>query len=98
MARFCQFDGSPAVKNEKASTMRFRSGNCRVVDTLTSAHGPLQTMSETLLEQAPNVKPPLDGEFRPAWLGNKAFRSLVQKEGGGVALDLALERENGSVA
>ncbi len=53
-------------------------------------------MSEDPLEQAPHVAPPLDVQFRPAWLGNRSFRSLVQ-EAGGVPLCLALERENGSV-
>ena len=101
MDRFCQFDGSGPAKSDKASTMRFRSGNCRVVDTFPNERNPTlsnRTMSETLLEQAPAITPPLDSEFRPAWLGNKAFRSAVQKDGGGVPLGLALERENGSVA
>jgi predicted NBD/HSP70 family sugar kinase len=56
------------------------------------------TASTHLLEQVPGVAPPLDPDFRPAWLGNKAFRGAVQKDGGGVPVGIALERENGSVA
>ncbi len=55
-------------------------------------------MLDTLLEQPPNVTPPLDREFRPAWLANRAFRRAVQKDGNGVPLGLALERENGHVS
>ncbi len=40
---------------------------------------------------------PLDPDFRPAWLENRAYRQAVSTEGG-VALEIALERENGFVA
>ncbi|HWZ92025.1 MAG TPA: hypothetical protein VNW92_24340 [Polyangiaceae bacterium] len=54
-------------------------------------------MAETLLEQPPNVAPPLHREFRPAWLGNRAFRAEVA-HGEGVRLALALERDGGNVS
>src|SRR3954470_19724532 len=54
-------------------------------------------MAETLLEQPPNVLPPLHGEFRPAWLGNRAFRAEVARTDG-VRLALALERDAGNVS
>src|SRR5450432_4231761 len=54
-------------------------------------------MAETLLEQPPNVAPPLHREFRPAWLGNRAFRAEVARSKG-VRLALALERDAGSVS
>jgi predicted NBD/HSP70 family sugar kinase len=40
---------------------------------------------------------PLDPDFRPAWLENRAYREAVSVEGG-VDLEIALERENGFVA
>ncbi|HEY4104091.1 MAG TPA: hypothetical protein VGM44_09375 [Polyangiaceae bacterium] len=54
-------------------------------------------MAETLLEQPPNVAPPLHREFRPAWLGNRAFRAEVARSEG-VRLALALERDGGNVS
>lgn len=54
-------------------------------------------MAESLLEQPPNVFPPLDLDFRPAALGNRAFRAAVA-EAGGVHLVLALERNAGNVS
>jgi predicted NBD/HSP70 family sugar kinase len=54
-------------------------------------------MAETLLEQPPNVAPPLHREFRPAWLGNQAFRAEVARSAG-VRLVLALERDAGNVS
>jgi predicted NBD/HSP70 family sugar kinase len=54
-------------------------------------------MAETLLEQPPNVAPPLHPEFRPAWLGNRAFRAEVAS-GEAVRLVLALERDAGNVS
>jgi predicted NBD/HSP70 family sugar kinase len=41
--------------------------------------------------------PPLDPDFRPAWLDNRAYREAVSVQGG-VPVELALERENGFVA
>ncbi|HEY3254537.1 MAG TPA: hypothetical protein VGJ91_11330 [Polyangiaceae bacterium] len=54
-------------------------------------------MAESLLSQLPNVPPPLDPEFRPAALGNRAFRAATA-EAGGTRLVLALERGGGCVA
>ena len=54
-------------------------------------------MAETLLEQPPNVAAPLHREFRPAWLGNRAFRAEVAR-GEGARLVLALQRDGGCVS
>ncbi len=54
-------------------------------------------MPESLLSQPPNVLPPLDPEFRPAVLGNRAFRAAANAAGG-VPLVLALERDAGNVS
>ena len=44
----------------------------------------------------PSFLPPLDEEFRPAVLANRAFRQLADK--GGVPLIIGLERANGQVS
>ncbi|MEI9941571.1 MAG: ROK family protein [Pseudomonadota bacterium] len=54
-------------------------------------------MAESLLEQLPNVLPPLHPEFRPALLGNRAFRAAATQAGGS-RLVLALERGVGNVS
>jgi len=54
-------------------------------------------MAESLLEQMPNVLPPLHPEFRPAVLGNRAFRAAAVKAGG-ARVALALERGAGNVS
>lgn len=54
-------------------------------------------MVESLLEQPPGVLPPLDPEFRPAALGNRAFRSAAA-QAGGVPLVIALERNGGNIS
>lgn len=54
-------------------------------------------MAESVLSQLPNVQAPLDPEFRPAALGNRAFRAAVA-QAGGRRLSLALERGSGSVS
>jgi len=54
-------------------------------------------MAESLLEQLPNVPPPLDSEFRPAALGNRAFRAAAE-EAGGTRLSLALQRGAGNIS
>jgi predicted NBD/HSP70 family sugar kinase len=54
-------------------------------------------MAESLLEQPPRVLPPLHPEFRPAVLGNRAFRAAAVKAGG-VRLVIALERDAGNVS
>ena len=52
-------------------------------------------MSNDLPLVEPQVVPPLDEQFRPASLANRAFRESVQAAGDGVRLNLALEREAG---
>ncbi len=54
-------------------------------------------MAESLLEQPPHVLPPLHPEFRPAWLGHRAFRAEAARAGG-PRLVLALERDAGNVS
>jgi predicted NBD/HSP70 family sugar kinase len=49
------------------------------------------------VETSPAVTPPLDPDFRPAWLENRAYRQAVSLDGG-EAVEVALERENGFVA
>ena len=46
----------------------------------------------------PAVAPPLDPDFRPAALANRAFRRSVAQAGGGVPLVFGLERLDGSLS
>ena len=46
----------------------------------------------------PKLVPPLDQEFRPAVLANRAFVAEVNESGAGVPLVLGLERADGSVS
>lgn len=46
----------------------------------------------------PRFRPPLDPDFAPACLWNRAYREAVQASGGGEPLALALERSDGSVS
>jgi predicted NBD/HSP70 family sugar kinase len=46
----------------------------------------------------PEFIPPLDKDFRPAVLANRAFQQAVQDSGEGTPLVLALERPDGSVS
>jgi predicted NBD/HSP70 family sugar kinase len=46
----------------------------------------------------PKFLPPLDADFRPAVLANRAFQREVEDSGVGVPLVLALERSDGSVS
>lgn len=46
----------------------------------------------------PRFAPPLDPDFRPAVLANRAFRAAVQRSGTGEPLVIALERSDGSVS
>lgn len=55
-------------------------------------------MSDSLLEVGPRHAPPLHASFRPAALGNRAFRAAVAESGGGVPLVIGLERNAGSVS
>ncbi len=47
---------------------------------------------------SPAITPPLDPEFKPASLANRAFRDAVAASGGGVPLIFGLERGDGSVS
>lgn len=55
-------------------------------------------MSDEFRLVAPSFMPPLDENFRPAVLANRAYQSEVAQSGGGVPLVLGLERPNGSVS
>ncbi len=55
-------------------------------------------MFESLLVQKPAIAPPLDDDFRPAWLGRRTFSEAVRAAGGGERLAFALERGDGKVA
>ena len=46
----------------------------------------------------PRFVPPLDENFRPAVLANRAFRKAVKESGGGTPLILGLERADGSIS
>jgi len=46
----------------------------------------------------PYVTPPLDPDFRPAVLANRAFLAQVEESGMGVPLRIGLERADGSVS
>jgi predicted NBD/HSP70 family sugar kinase len=55
-------------------------------------------MDEALKLVKPNFLPPLDPDFRPAVLVNRAFQREVEASGDGTPLVLALERPDGSVS
>lgn len=55
-------------------------------------------MGDSLLLKEPTITPPLDDDFRPAYLGNVAFATEVEKSGALVVLALSLERNDGRVA
>ena len=46
----------------------------------------------------PRVRPPLDPDFRPAILANRAFQKEVEESGSGVPLVLSLERAEGAIS
>lgn len=53
-------------------------------------------MSLKLVE--PKFVPPLDGDFRPAVLANRAFLAEVAESGAGVPLVIGLERADGNIS
>ena len=55
-------------------------------------------MAPALRLIAPRFVPPLEPEFRPAALANRAFREEVAASGQGVPLIIGLERSDGSVS
>ena len=55
-------------------------------------------MAPALRLIAPRFVPPLEPEFRPAVLANRAFRGEISASGQGVPLIIALERSDGSVS
>src|SRR5579862_3531568 len=50
------------------------------------------------IEVTPRITPPLDPEFLPASLWNRAFLKAVRASGHGQGLALALKRTSGSVS
>ena len=46
----------------------------------------------------PKFIPPLDEDFRPAVLANRAFQAEVAESGAGVPLAIALERAEGNIS
>lgn len=46
----------------------------------------------------PQIVPPLDPDFRPAVLANRAFRQEIEASGAGMSLVLGLERADGSLS
>ncbi len=52
----------------------------------------------SLLLRPPTLDLPLAPEFRPAWLGDRAFRAEVRRSGRPALVELALERDGGKVA
>ncbi len=55
-------------------------------------------MRHPLLIVTPSTVPPLHADFRPAVLGNQAFREAVRASGQATPLRIALERGDGSVS
>ncbi|MCX7682735.1 MAG: ROK family protein [Anaerolineae bacterium] len=55
-------------------------------------------MTEPFTLITPKIVPPLDRDFRPAALANRAFQQEVADAGGGVPLIFGLERANGAVS
>lgn len=55
-------------------------------------------MTHPLLLVEPRFRPPLDPEFRPAVLGNRAFLAAVRASGQAAPLAIALERAEGAIA
>jgi hypothetical protein len=55
-------------------------------------------MANALVLVPPRLIPPLDPDFRPAVLANRAFREEVADSGVGVPLVLGLERANGELS
>lgn len=51
-----------------------------------------------LMHVVPKFRPPLDPEFVPPALWNRAYRAAVRDSGGGSPLAIALERSDGSVS
>lgn len=51
----------------------------------------------SLIQVAPKILPPLDPQFRPAYLGNRNFEALCKKSGKSVKLIFAVEAAKGSV-
>ena len=55
-------------------------------------------VSSALTLVAPSFRPPLDPDFRPAVLANRAFRREAREAGAAVPLVIALERSDGAVS
>lgn len=55
-------------------------------------------LTGSLLDQKPRVAPPLDTDFRPAALAERAYLTHVRNSGSEAVLEVALERHSGQVA
>lgn len=54
-------------------------------------------MAASLIQVVPKILPPLDPDFRPAYLGNKHFEAEVRKSRKGVPMVFAIQASGGSV-
>jgi predicted NBD/HSP70 family sugar kinase len=52
---------------------------------------------DTLLQVRPSIQPPLDPDFRPAYLGNKNFEAVCRASGASQPLVFAVEGAQGNV-
>src|SRR3954464_5979215 len=57
-----------------------------------------ESVTEALKLVEPSFVPPLDPDFRPAVLANRAFVEAVAQSGTGVPLVLGVERLNGELS
>lgn len=55
-------------------------------------------MAKQFHDQEPGIQPPLDANFRPLALANRAFRKAVQATGQEIPIIIALERGEGDVS
>src|SRR5690606_25201650 len=74
---------------------RVRTPGGRVAGGLVTA---VTALTGSLLDQKPRVAPPLDIDFRPAALAERAYLTHVRNSGSEAVLEVALERHSGQVA
>lgn len=58
----------------------------------------VEELTSTLILPEPRVSPPLDPDFRPAALANRAYREAVAASGQAVPCGIAVERSDGLVS